>query len=171
MHCYISLSRVRPGGGPEAIRHATHRPSDACVELYDLSPFSLSCPFRYHDHLVATAEPVSVRTQRHDGSVPTVPQTLHRCSAGLSSVSCHAATRRCLQTNMHCQEGLGIPPERWTISCAVSEVRHDVPTSCCKPRHAPAYAKCAQTRLSSVSAPQQSGPVRTIVPHVARLKA
>ena len=31
--------------------------------------------------------------------------------------------RRCLQTNMHCQEGLGIPPERWTVDCAVSEVR------------------------------------------------
>lgn len=24
---------------------------------------------------------------------------------------------------MHCQEGLNIPPERWTVDCAVSEVR------------------------------------------------
>ena len=30
---------------------------------------------------------------------------------------------RCLQTNMLCQEGLGIPPEKWTIDCGVCEVR------------------------------------------------
>lgn len=29
---------------------------------------------------------------------------------------------RCLQTNALCCEGLGIPPEKWTIDCSVCEV-------------------------------------------------
>ena len=29
---------------------------------------------------------------------------------------------RCLQTTMFAMEGVKVPPENWTISCAVSEV-------------------------------------------------
>ena len=29
---------------------------------------------------------------------------------------------RCIQTNLLCQEGLGLPPEAWTVDCSVCEV-------------------------------------------------
>ncbi len=39
---------------------------------------------------------------------------------------------RTMQTAANCCEGLGIPPEKWTVTCAVCEVMHiPAEASCC----------------------------------------
>ena len=57
---------------------------------------------------------------------------------------------RCLQTNMLCQEGLGIPPERWTVDCAVCEV--------CLPAHAKRLMLCLRSFTCMTPGVQQQPP-------------